>query len=158
MTEAQACKDENVFIVGGANSAGQAAMYFSKYAKKVTMLVRAESLTSSMSKYLIDQIAATSNIEVKTQCRVVEALGDGRLACLRLCGNEGEETVPATALFIFIGAAPNTDRPGPEGGREIAQELESGPGSVLARDQLTGDFCSRGCPPWLDQARGIRGR
>jgi thioredoxin reductase (NADPH) len=62
-----------------------------------------------MSKYLIDQIAATSNIEVKTQCRVVEALGDGRLACLRLCGNEGEETVPATALFIFIGAAPNTD-------------------------------------------------
>jgi thioredoxin reductase (NADPH) len=109
MTEAQACKDENVFIVGGANSAGQAAMYFSKYAKKVTMLVRADSLKNSMSKYLIDQIAGTSNIEVKTGCQVVEALGDSRLSCLRVCGPENEETVPATALFIFIGAAPNTD-------------------------------------------------
>ncbi len=109
MTEAQACKDENVFIVGGANSAGQAAMYFSKYAKKVTMLVRAESLINSMSKYLIDQIAATSNIEVKTCCQVVEALGETRLSCLRLCGPENEETVPASGLFIFIGAAPNTD-------------------------------------------------
>ena len=109
MTEAQACKDENVYIVGGANSAGQAAMYFSKYAKKVTMLVRAESLTNSMSKYLIDQIAATSNIEVKTCCQVVEALGETRLSCLRLCGPGNEETVPASGLFIFIGAAPNTD-------------------------------------------------
>ncbi len=109
MTEAQACKDENVFIVGGANSAGQAAMYFSKYAKKVTMLVRADSLKNSMSKYLIDQIAGTSNIEVKTRCQVVEALGETRLSCLRVCGPENEETVPATALFIFIGAAPNTD-------------------------------------------------
>jgi thioredoxin reductase (NADPH) len=109
MTEAQACKDENVFIIGGANSAGQAAMYFSKYAKKVTMLVRAESLKNSMSKYLIDQIAATSNIEVKTRCQVVEALGESRLSCLRVCGPDNEETVPASGLFIFIGAAPNTD-------------------------------------------------
>ena len=109
MTEAQACKDENVFIIGGANSAGQAAMYFSKYAKKVTMLVRADSLTNSMSKYLIDQIAGTSNIEVKTRCQVVEALGETRLSCLRVCGPDQEETVPASGLFIFIGAAPNTD-------------------------------------------------
>jgi thioredoxin reductase (NADPH) len=109
MTEAQACKDENVFIVGGANSAGQAAMYFSKYAKKVTMLVRSDSLTNSMSKYLIDQIAGTSNIEVKTRCQVVEALGETRLSCLRICGPDQEETVPASGLFIFIGAAPNTD-------------------------------------------------
>jgi thioredoxin reductase (NADPH) len=109
MTEAKACANESVYIIGGANSAGQAAMYFSKYASKVTMLVRAESLKNSMSKYLIDQIGETSNIEVKTQCHVVEALGDGRLGCLRLCGSEGEETVPASALFIFIGAAPNTD-------------------------------------------------
>ena len=109
MTEAQACKDENVFIIGGANSAGQAAMYFSKYAKKVTMLVRADSLKNSMSKYLIDQIAATSNIEVRTRCQVVEALGETRLSCLRICGPENEETVPASGLFIFIGAAPNTD-------------------------------------------------
>jgi thioredoxin reductase (NADPH) len=109
ITEAQACKDENVFIIGGANSAGQAAMYFSKYAKKVTMLVRADSLKNSMSKYLIDQIAGTSNIEVKTGCQVVEALGETRLSCLRICGPDQEETVPASGLFIFIGAAPNTD-------------------------------------------------
>ncbi|MGC2398302.1 MAG: FAD-dependent oxidoreductase [Acidobacteriaceae bacterium] len=109
MTEASSCKDEHVYIIGGANSAGQAAMYFSKHAQKVTMLVRADSLLSSMSKYLIDQIAATSNIEVKTCCQVIEAIGDGHLSCLKLCGPGGEETVPATGLFIFIGAAPNTD-------------------------------------------------
>ena len=109
MTEAKSCADESVFIVGGANSAGQAAMFFSKHAKKVTMLVRAESLKNSMSKYLIDQIAATSNIEVRTECQVLEAFGDGRLSCLKICGPGGEETVPANGLFIFIGAAPNTD-------------------------------------------------
>jgi thioredoxin reductase (NADPH) len=110
MTEARACVDEQVFIVGGANSAGQAAMYFSKYAKKITMLVRGESLKNSMSKYLIDQIAATSNIEVRTSCQVVEAMGETRLSCLKICGPDGgEETVPANGLFIFIGAAPNTD-------------------------------------------------
>jgi len=109
MTEAKAYANENVYIIGGANSAGQAAMYFSKYAKLVTMLVRGESLQNSMSKYLIDQIAATSNIQVRTCCQVAEALGENRLACLRLSGPEGEETVPASGLFIFIGAAPNTD-------------------------------------------------
>jgi thioredoxin reductase (NADPH) len=109
MTEAKSCVNENVYLVGGANSAGQAAMYFSKYAKKVTMLVRGESLKSSMSKYLIDQIEATSNIEVRVCCQVVEALGETHLECLRLCGPGAEETVPASGLYIFIGAAPNTD-------------------------------------------------
>jgi thioredoxin reductase (NADPH) len=109
MTEAKSCVNENVYLVGGANSAGQAAMYFSKYAKKVTMLVRGESLKSSMSKYLIDQIEATSNIEVRVCCQVVEALGETHLECLRLCGPGGEETEPASGLYIFIGAAPNTD-------------------------------------------------
>jgi thioredoxin reductase (NADPH) len=109
MTEAKSCANESVYIIGGANSAGQSAMYFSKYARKVTMLIRADSLKNSMSKYLIDQIAATSNIEVRTRCQVVEALGEVRLECLRLCGPEGEETVPASGLYIFIGAAPNTD-------------------------------------------------
>ena len=109
MTEAMSCTNESVYLVGGANSAGQAAMYFSKYAKQVVMLVRGESLKSSMSKYLIDQIAATSNIEVRTCCQVVEAMGGDRLTCLRLCGPDGEQTVQANGLFIFIGAAPNTD-------------------------------------------------
>src|SRR6201999_1149793 len=85
MTEAMSCANESVYLVGGANSAGQAAMYFSKYAKEVVMLVRGDSLKSSMSKYLIDQIAATSNIQVRTCCQVVEALGGDRLACLKLC-------------------------------------------------------------------------
>jgi thioredoxin reductase (NADPH) len=109
MTEARAYSGESVYIVGGANSAGQAAMYFSKYAKQVTMLVRGESLKASMSKYLIDQIAATSNIEVKACCQVLEAMGETRLACLKICGPGGDETVSATGLFIFIWAAPNTD-------------------------------------------------
>jgi thioredoxin reductase (NADPH) len=109
MTEAKSCTSEDVFIIGGANSAGQAAMYFSKYASRVTMVVRGESLKKSMSKYLIDQIEATSNIEVKACCEVVEAMGDSRLSCLRLRGLDGEQTVKANGLYIFIGAAPNTD-------------------------------------------------
>ncbi|AXC12879.1 Thioredoxin reductase [Acidisarcina polymorpha] len=108
MTEAISCRDEEVFIVGGANSAGQAAMYFSKYARKVTMLVRGESLEKSMSKYLIDQIAGTSNIVVETRSHVVEACGEERLAAIRVSTADGESTRPASALFIFIGAAPNT--------------------------------------------------
>jgi thioredoxin reductase (NADPH) len=106
MTEAKACKDENVYIVGGANSAGQAAMYFSKYAKKVTMLVRAESLKNSMSKYLIDQIAATSNIEVKTRCQVVEALGESRLSCLRSVGLRARRPCRRVACSFSSGRRP----------------------------------------------------
>jgi thioredoxin reductase (NADPH) len=108
MTEAVSCRDEDVYIVGAANSAGQAAMYFSKYARKVTMLVRGESLVSSMSKYLIDQIAGTSNITVETQTQVVGASGRQRLESIRISAPGGESERPATALFIFIGAAPNT--------------------------------------------------
>jgi thioredoxin reductase (NADPH) len=107
--EAKACSGEEVYIVGGANSAGQAAMHFSKYAKKVTMVVRGVSLERTMSKYLIDEISETSNIVVKTECQVIEALGSSRLECLALQGPLGDETVPATGLFIFIGGAPNTD-------------------------------------------------
>jgi thioredoxin reductase (NADPH) len=108
MTEAISCRDEEIFIVGGANSAGQAAMYFSRFARKVTMLVRGESLVSSMSKYLIDQIAATSNIVVETNSQVIGAGGDQRLESIRVSGPGGDSDRPATSLFIFIGAAPNT--------------------------------------------------
>jgi len=109
LTEAQSCKDEKVFVVGGANSAGQAAMHFSRYASEVTMLVRGDSLERSMSKYLIDQIAGTSNIKVETGSEIVEALGDTRLEALRIRTRNGEETRPATSVFLFIGAAPQTD-------------------------------------------------
>lgn len=109
MEEARSCRDEQVYIVGGANSAGQAAMHFSQYAHEVTMLVRATSLEASMSKYLIDQIAGTSNIKVETCSQVIEAMGESRLEALKLQCNGSERTVPATGLFIFIGAAPVTD-------------------------------------------------
>jgi thioredoxin reductase (NADPH) len=107
--EAKACTDEDIYVVGGANSAGQAAMHFSKYARTVTMVVRGVSLERTMSKYLIDEISETSNILVKTGYQVMEALGNSRLECLTLQGPQGTETVPAHGLFIFIGGAPNTD-------------------------------------------------
>jgi thioredoxin reductase (NADPH) len=109
LAEAQACKDEVVFVVGGANSAGQAAMHFSQVAKQVTMLVRGTGLETSMSKYLIDQIAGTSNIRVETGAEVVEAIGNSHLECVRVRTPMGEQVRPASSLFLFIGAAPQTD-------------------------------------------------
>jgi len=111
VTEAAYYKDEHVFVVGGANSAGQAAMFFSRYAKRVTMLVRGPSLALEMSQYLIDQIVDTENVEVCTQTQVVEVHGEQRLESLTLLNNStGQtETVPAAALFIFIGAVPHTE-------------------------------------------------
>ena len=108
LVEALACQGEEVFMVGGANSAGQAALHFARYATKVTMLVRGEGLSSTMSKYLIDEIARTSNIVVDASTQVLEAMGDEHLAELRLRNPSGEVHVPASMLFIFIGAAPVT--------------------------------------------------
>ncbi len=109
LTEAMSCKEEIVYIVGGANSAGQAAMHFSRYADHVHMLVRGKSLESSMSKYLIDQIEATPNITVETGTEVIGMGGDTHLECLTLRTPRGEEARQASSLFIFIGAAPKTD-------------------------------------------------
>jgi thioredoxin reductase (NADPH) len=108
LVEALACKGEAVFVVGGANSAGQGALHFAKFARKVTMLVRSDGLSATMSKYLIDEIERTSNIEVETGTQVTEAIGGERLEGLKLRGPEGESTVPASSLFVFIGAAPIT--------------------------------------------------
>ncbi len=108
LVEARACEGEEVYIVGGANSAGQAALYFAKYATKVTMLVRGEALSATMSKYLIDEISRTSNIVVEAQTQVLEAIGNERLESLRLRGPAGDSEVPATSLFVFIGAVPVT--------------------------------------------------
>jgi thioredoxin reductase (NADPH) len=111
LTEAASYRDQHVYVVGGANSAGQAAMFFSRYASQVTMLIRGESLTRSMSAYLIDQINGTGNIDVKTHTAVVEALGDDKLEAIKIKDSStGEETqVPAAALFIFIGARSHSD-------------------------------------------------
>ena len=111
MVEAMETRGEEVYMVGGANSAGQAAVYFSRYASKVVLLVRGDSLASSMSRYLIDQIAATENIEVRTNTRVVEVHGETSLQALTLADSRSgtTERVPATSLFILIGAQPRTD-------------------------------------------------
>ena len=110
-TEARSCEGEEVYVVGAANSAGQGAMYFSKYASKVIILVRGDSLTKSMSQYLIDQIEATPNIEVRLHTSVIEAKGETSLEELILVNSltDEQETVPATSLFIFIGAKPSTE-------------------------------------------------
>ncbi len=109
-TEAIACRGETVYIIGGANSAGQAAMHFSKYANKVIMLVRGKSLAATMSHYLIEQIEKTPNIQVWTQSSVVEVQGETRLTGITvLCESTGtREQLPASSLFIFIGAQPRT--------------------------------------------------
>lgn len=110
-TEALSCRDDDVFVVGGANSAGQAAMAFARVARSVIMLVRGAGLSATMSHYLIEQIGKTENITVRPHSQVTEAQGEGHLECLRIANTEtGEtETVPASALFIFIGAVPHTD-------------------------------------------------
>ncbi|GIH60401.1 FAD-dependent oxidoreductase [Microbispora siamensis] len=110
-TEAPSCAGEEVYIVGGANSAGQAAVYFSRYARKVHMLIRGEDLTRSMSRYLIDQIEAIPSIEVHPRTQVVGGEGRDHLERLILCdGRTGLTTaVPASWLFVFIGAEPRTD-------------------------------------------------
>ncbi len=110
-TEALSCKGEMIYIVGGANSAGQAAMNFAKYAERVFILVRGESLSSTMSQYLIDQIQRTPNIQLWTHASIAEVHGTSRLEEVSvLCSDTGKvERVPATAMFIFIGALPQTD-------------------------------------------------
>jgi thioredoxin reductase (NADPH) len=110
-TEALSCKGEIVYVVGGANSAGQAAMNFAKYAERVIILVRGESLSSTMSQYLIDQVKETSNIELWTHAGVAEAHGDSHLEEISvLCSDTDKiERVPASAMFIFIGALPQTE-------------------------------------------------
>jgi thioredoxin reductase (NADPH) len=109
--EALSCKGEIVYVVGGANSAGQAAMNFAKYAERVIILVRGESLSSTMSQYLIDQVKETPNIQLWTHASLSEAHGETHLEEISvLCSDTGKiERVPASAMFIFIGALPQTD-------------------------------------------------
>ena len=110
-TEALTCKDGNVYIVGGGNSAGQGAMYLSKFAKKVNIVIRRKSLVDTMSSYLIDQIANTENIELISSTEIIEAKGDHKLERVVLRNNETQEEKEeeARAIFIFIGAKPYTE-------------------------------------------------
>src|SRR5689334_19732581 len=110
-TEAISCRGETVYVVGGANSAGQAAMNFSRYADRVVILVRGSSLAATMSQYLIDQIQQTPNIQLWTNASVAEAHGETHLEEISvLCSDTNKiERVPTNAMFIFIGALPRTD-------------------------------------------------
>jgi len=111
VTEAPACAGQDVYIVGGANSAGQAAVFFARHAKRVVLLIRGESLQTSMSHYLIQQLEAIENVQVRNHTEVAEAHGDKHLERLTLRDNRdgSEETVDASYLFVFIGAAPRTE-------------------------------------------------
>jgi thioredoxin reductase (NADPH) len=111
VTEAQATKDRGVHVVGGGNSAGQAAMYLSRYAAEVTLLVRSSSLAASMSEYLITEIDAAENIEIRFNTRVVDGGGEGRIEYLVIEDSisGSTQTVPTAALFVLIGAEPHTE-------------------------------------------------
>jgi thioredoxin reductase (NADPH) len=110
-TEAMGCKGETVYVVGGANSAGQAAVHFATYAERVVMVVRRDSLKSSMSHYLIDRIEKTSNIHVEYNSKVVEVHGEEHLEAVSIECSTSNETarMPTNYLFILIGATPHTD-------------------------------------------------
>ncbi|HEY7009978.1 MAG TPA: FAD-dependent oxidoreductase, partial [Jatrophihabitantaceae bacterium] len=133
LTEAANCKDHDVYIVGGANSAGQAAVYLARHARSVTILVRGDSLESSMSYYLIQQIAAIDNITVRTCAEVVAAEGHKHLERITLRDkNTGRtETVDAGWLFVFIGAAPLTDWLGDVISRDESGFVLAGPDLAL---------------------------
>jgi thioredoxin reductase (NADPH) len=109
-TEALSCQGRQVFLVGGGNSAGQAAMFFSNYADKVTLLVRGPSLAASMSHYLIGQLESKNNIEIRPRCRIVRVEGERQLEAIVIEYRETGEQVrePASAVFVFIGADAQT--------------------------------------------------
>ncbi len=111
LTEAAHYRDRHVFVVGGANSAGQGAMFFARYARQVTILVRGSALDKGMSHYLVNQINNQPNIDVRVRTTVTEVFGSQKLECLTLYNSvtEVSETVPADALFLFIGAVPHSD-------------------------------------------------
>ena len=111
LSEAALYRDQEVYLVGGANSAGQAAVHFARYARRVTMLIRANSLEEGMSQYLVDQIGDIDNIRVLVRTTVEEAHGSQRLEALTIMDNDSgdTETVEAAALFLFIGAVPHTE-------------------------------------------------
>jgi thioredoxin reductase (NADPH) len=158
LTEAISCSDEEVLIIGGGNSAGQAALFFARYAKGVTVLVRGNALGDGMSQYLVDQVNGTPNVSVLTRTRVTAVHGDERLRSVTVaCGSE-ERDLEAASLFIFIGAEPRTNWVADVVQREEHGFILTGPdlqqengkprGWALARDpflletNIPGVFCA----------------
>ncbi len=134
--EASQCQDDDVYIVGAANSAGQAALNFARYAKRVVMVVRAHRLEDTMSQYLVERIRSAGNIDVRLRSDVVAARGDGHLEALTLADRAAntEEEVPTSWLFVFIGATPRTDWLGTDVVRDDKGFVITGP-DLLASAQ-----------------------
>jgi thioredoxin reductase (NADPH) len=128
-SEASQCQGDEVYVVGAANSAGQAALNLARYAKRVVLLVRGETLTSSMSRYLIDKISAAANIEVRCRTEVVGCGGEGHLESLTLVERAAGrvEEVQASWLFVFVGASPRTDWLGESVVRDTKGFVVTGP-------------------------------
>jgi thioredoxin reductase (NADPH) len=147
-TEAAACADRDVFVVGGANSAGQAASFFSRYAKSVTLVVRGDSLERGMSHYLIEQLHALTNVSVRLCTVVDEAQGDEHLECLSLrhLPSGVTEQVQASHMFIFIGAQPRTDWLAGVLDRDERGFVLTGPDLVVDGQRPRGWFADR--DPW----------
>jgi thioredoxin reductase (NADPH) len=139
-TEASCYRNQDVFVLGGANSAGQGAMFFSQYARSVTMLIRAASLDIGMSKYLVDQIEAAKNIRVMTRTELVEVQGSDRLETVVVNCHDPEElqVFPAAALFIFIGAVPHTEIVEGVVARDAAGFLITGPDLMVSGSRPKG--------------------
>jgi thioredoxin reductase (NADPH) len=150
-TEAQSCRDEDVYIVGGANSAGQAAVFFSATARSVTLVVRGEGLERSMSHYLIQQIADLPNVHVRPCTEVIGASGGDHLERLRMVNlaTRAEEEVKASWLFVFIGAAPCTDWLGKEVMRDENGFVLTGP-DLLTDGQLPANWPLERHPYFLE--------
>jgi len=152
MTEAVSCKGEDIYIVGGANSAGQAAVFFAQHARRVVMLVRGNSLAAGMSQYLVEQIRQTSNIAVELNSQVVEVFGEEHLEAISIYCATSKETnkVAANSLFIFIGAMPGTEWLAGVLEREEKGFLLSGPD--LMRDGKPPKGWPLERDPWLLEA------
>jgi thioredoxin reductase (NADPH) len=160
LSEAATYRGADVIVVGGANSAGQGAMFFSCYARRVTMLVRASDLGAGMSSYLVDRIRDTPNVEVLLNTSVVAARGNGRLEAVRVADRTTgvERELAAAAMFIFIGTAPRTELCGDlvlrdsQGfvltGRDVMADGRRPPGWTPTRDpylyetSVPGIFCA----------------
>ncbi|MDQ6616019.1 MAG: FAD-dependent oxidoreductase [Actinomycetota bacterium] len=150
-TEARSCEDEDVYIVGGANSAGQAAVFFARTARSVTIMVRGDSLELSMSHYLIQQLAELPNVAVRTCSEVIGASGDDHLERLRIADrtNGTEEEVETSWLFVFIGAAPVTDWLGKGVLRDANGFIVTGP-DLVQDGQLPSDWPLERQPYFLE--------
>jgi thioredoxin reductase (NADPH) len=139
-TEGPACAGNDVFIIGGANSAGQAALFFSRYARTVTLLVRGDSLEASMSYYLIQRLNEIENVRVRTRCEVISAHGDGHLQAITICDSKNgmETTMECGFLFVFIGAEPRTDWLGDVVARDERGFIYTGPDLLRNGTRPTG--------------------